>query len=72
MKLYSTVAFGISQIDEAAQSVREEVHSLLILLCTSSKKGLLFRERNTTLGKNANQLISTLLEVSIRPPHVRV
>lgn len=35
-----------------------------MLLCTSLKKGMLFRERGLVSGKSPNQLILTLIEVS--------
>lgn len=44
--------------------MRLAVHSLLMLLCTSLKKGMIFRERGLVSGKSPNQLIFTLLEVS--------
>lgn len=48
------------------QTVKEAVHSLLITLCTSHKKGILFKERSLVAGKNPNQLIFTLLEVGMQ------
>lgn len=52
--------------DFATQTVRQATHELLVLLCTSHKKGILFREqRSLVSGKSPNQVILTLLEVRI-------
>ncbi len=47
------------------QSIRVAVHRLLVLLCTSSKKGILFHEKRPDFGNSSNELILTLLEVCL-------
>ncbi|XP_065204826.1 uncharacterized protein LOC135834787 [Planococcus citri] len=49
-------------IANVEETVKNSVHSLLMTLCTSSKIGILFRERGSVAGKSPNQLIFTLLE----------
>ena len=46
-------------------TVRSAVHELLLLLCTSAKKGILFRQQNSSGSGNPNQLVLSLLEVTI-------
>ncbi|KAK7601079.1 hypothetical protein V9T40_008520 [Parthenolecanium corni] len=53
---------GDFEFSNSVQSVRLAVHSLLMILCTSFKKGMLFRERASVSGRSPNQLIFTLLE----------
>lgn len=52
------------QVDEVEKSkVSEVVHNFLLVLCTSQKFGVIFKDRLVGLGKkNQNPLIYTVLE----------